>query len=174
MNLIKDVSPGENPPENINVVVDIPKGSLNKYECDDEKGYFCLDRVLYSPIVFPFDYGSIPQTKAEDGDAIDVVLLVTYPTFPGCVVKARPIGILFMEDEAGEDNKIIAVPTEKIDPRFKEIKDIADLPGHTKQEIEFFFEHYKKLEPEKFVKIKNWAGKEKAKEKILQGISRRG
>lgn len=172
MNLIENILPGENPPEDINVLVDISKGSLNKYEYEHEKGYFTLDRALYSPIVFPFDYGSIPQTKAEDGDPVDVILLVTYPTFPGCVVKARPIGILFMEDEAGEDNKIVAVPDQKIDPRFKEIKDVDDLPEHTKKEIVFFLEHYKKLEPNKFVKIKNWANKEKAKEKILEGIKK--
>ena len=170
MNLLKSISPGESPPEIINVVVDIAKGSLNKYEYDEERGYFILDRVSYSSISWPFDYGSIPQTKADDGDPLDVVLLVTNPTFPGCVVKARPIGILLMEDEAGEDNKIIALPIEKIEPRFKEIQDISGLAEHTKKEIEFFFEHYKKLEPGKFVKIKGWQGKEKAKEKISQAV----
>lgn len=170
MNLLREIPAGKNPPELINVIVDIPKGSLNKYEYNEQKECFCLDRVLYSPMIFPFDYGSIPQTKAEDGDPLDVILLTSYPTFPGCLVQARPLGILFMEDESGEDNKILAAPIEKIDPRFKEIRDISDLPEHTRKEIESFFEHYKKLEPGKFVKIKEWGSKEKAEQEILAGI----
>lgn len=168
INLFRDIPSGDNIPEEINVVVDIPKGSRNKTEYNEEKGYYQLDRVLYSPLFFPFEYGFIPQTESEDGDSLDVVLLVTYPTFAGCVVKARPIGVLLMSDENGTDNKIIAVPLEKVDPRFKDIQDIKDVNDHLKKEIEVFFADYKKLETEKYkyVKVNGWDGKEKAKEII--------
>ncbi len=126
MNLLKDIPVGENPPKEINVIVEIPKGSKNKYEIDEEHGFMALDRALYSSVFFPFEYGTMPQTLSEDGDPLDIVLLATSPTFPGCVVKARPIGILLMEDEAGIDNKIVAVPTAKLDPRFAYINDVKD------------------------------------------------
>ena len=166
INLFKDIPAGDNPPEKINVVVDIPRGSSNKYEYNEEKGFFELDRVLYSPFFYPIEYGFIPQTASEDGDSLDVMLLVTFPTFPGCVIKARPIGTLLMRDEEGVDNKIIAVPLEKVDPRFKEIQTIEDLSEHTRKEIEAFFADYKKLEKEKykFVRVEGWQGLDKAKE----------
>ena len=172
MNLYRDIKAGENPPEEINVVIDIPKESSNKYEYNEEKGYFELDRVLYSPMFFPFDYGFIPQSLSEDGDSLDVVLLTTFPTFSGCVIKARPIGLLLMRDEAGIDNKILAVPTKKIDPRFKEIEDIKDLSEHLKNEIKAFFEDYKKLEKGKFVKLEGFESKEKAKKIIKEAIEK--
>ncbi|MCD6500662.1 inorganic diphosphatase [bacterium] len=172
MNLFKDISPGSNPPNEINVVIDIPKGSSNKYEYNEKGGYFILDRVLYSSVFFPFEYGFIPKTLSEDGDPLDVVLLTTYPTFSGCMIASRPIGVVLMEDEAGEDNKIIAVPQEKIDPRFKKIQGVKDLPEHLRKEIQEFFETYKKLEPGKFVKVKNWGDKEKAEELIKKAIER--
>lgn len=169
VNLFKEISPGEKPPRQINVVVDIPKGARNKFEYKEEEGYFELDRTLYSPLFFPFEYGFIPQTASEDGDSLDVVLLTSYPTFPGCLIKARPIGVLLMKDEEGIDNKIVAVPIEEVDPRFKEVKDIGDLSEHLKEEIKVFFADYKKLEKEKYkhVKIEGWAGKEEA-EKIIE------
>jgi inorganic pyrophosphatase len=174
LNLFKDISPGENPPKDINMVVDIPKDSKNKYEYNEKTGYFKLDRVLYSPLFFPFEYGFIPQTTSEDGDALDVALISTYSTFPGCVIKVRPIGVLLMQDESGIDNKIIAVPLEKLDPRLKEIQKIEDLGEHLKKEIELFFADYKKLEKNKYesVKINGWAGKEKAEEIIKESIKR--
>jgi len=172
MNLYKDISPGDNLPEEINVIVDIPKGCSNKYEYKEEKGYFELDRVIYSPLFFPFEYGFIPQTLSEDGDSLDVLLLTTFPTFSGCLIKARPVGILLMEDEKGIDHKIVAVPLEKIDPRFKNIKDIEDVNEHLKEEIKVFFEDYKKLEKGKFVKIKGWENVKKAKEIIEKAIKK--
>lgn len=163
-NLFKDIHPGDNLPEEINVVIDIPKGSKSKFEYNEEKGYFELDRVIYSPLFFPFEYGFIPQTCSEDGDSLDVVLLATYPTFSGCVVKARPIGALLMKDEKGPDNKIIAVPVDKVDPRFKEIRDIEDLGEHLREEIKLFFSDYKKLEKEKYkyVKVEGWKDRKEA------------
>lgn len=154
MNLYNDLpaNPGENQ-EEINVVVDIPKGSSNKYEYSEEGGYFALDRVLFQQTFYNFDYGFIPQTHAGDGDAVDVVLLTTYPTFPGCVVKARVIGSLVTSDQDGQDDKVIAVPVSKIDPRFDEIKSVSDLSSHLQKELKTFFKEYKKLEVEKYDKI---------------------
>ena len=174
MNLYKDLPAGSNPPEEINVVVDLSRGSANKYEYDEEKGCIKLDRVLYSAMVYPFDYGFIPQTSSEDGDSLDVILLTSYPTIPGCLVKARPIGLLLMKDEEGVDNKIIAVPIDKVDPRFKEIQDIEDLKEHQKKEIKNFFEDYKKLETEKYkhVKVEGFEKKEKALEIIKRAIEK--
>jgi len=172
MNLFKDIPSGDNPPEEINVVVDIPKGSHNKYEYNEEEGYFELDRTFYSPLYLPCDYGFIPQTRSEDGDSLDVLLINSFPTFSGCVIKARPIGVMFMEDEKGTDNKIIALPKVKIDPRFKEVSGVEDLPEHLKKEIQAFFEDYKKLEPGKFVKVKGWAGLASAEEIINESVKR--
>jgi len=171
-NLFKDIPAGDNVPEKINVVVDIPKGQTNKYEYDEKGDYFKLDRVCYSSMINPYDYGFIPQTNSEDGDALDVLLLTTYPTFPGCVIKARPVGLLPMKDEAGIDNKIVAVPIEKVDPRFKETQDISDVSEHLKKEIKVYLEDYKKLEPGKYehVKVGEFEGKEKALEIIKKAI----
>ncbi|MDO8557179.1 MAG: inorganic diphosphatase [Candidatus Jorgensenbacteria bacterium] len=139
--------------ETINVVIDIPKGSSNKYEYDEERGYFKLDRVLYHHMFYPFDYGFIPQTHYDDSDAVDVVLLTTYPTFPGCVIKARVIGGIDTRDEKGSDLKVIAVPITKIDPRFSHIESYKDLNEHQQQELLIHFKEIKKLEKEKYDKV---------------------
>src|SRR6056297_152603 len=171
-NLFKNLKPGSNPPEEINVVVDIPRGQSNKYEYNEEGGYFELDRTLFSPMVYPFEYGFVPQTAAGDGDSLDVAVLMTFSTFPGCVIKARPVGVLMMEDEDGIDNKIIAVPIDKVDPRFQGIRNLEDLEEHTRKEIQLFFKDYKKLEKGKYdqVKIKGWEKKEKSNELINKAI----
>ncbi|MCX7687287.1 MAG: inorganic diphosphatase [Fimbriimonadales bacterium] len=135
---------GEEAPQIVPVVVEIPKGTRNKIEYDPVHGVFRLDRVLYSPLHYPGDYGFIPQTLSLDGDALDVLVLVTDPTFTGCVVMAQPIGTLVMRDEKGEDEKILAVPAH--DPRFEEVNELTDLPAHTLREVEHFFEIYKLLE----------------------------
>lgn len=137
----------------IYVVIDIPKGSSNKYEYDEEGGYIALDRVVHHQMFYPFDYGFVPQTHALDDDATDVCLLTTYPTVPGCVVKARIIGGIDTRDESGSDLKIIAVPTSKIDPRFDEIETYSDLPAHVQKELELHFKEVKKLEVEKYDKV---------------------
>jgi inorganic pyrophosphatase len=151
INLYHEVPAGT--PEEFNVVVDIPRGSSNKYEYDEEGGYFKLDRTVHHQMFFPFDYGFIPQTHAGDGDATDVCLLLTYPTFSGCVVKARPIGMVKTSDQDGDDAKIIAVPVGKLDPRFDEIKKIEDLPKHSQEELLIFFKEVKKLEKAKYDKV---------------------
>ena len=165
-NLYKDISCGDNSPDEINVIVEVPKKSSNKYEYNETKGNFELDRIIHSPLFFPFEYGFIPQTLSEDGDPLDVVLLSTYPTFPGCLVKATPVGVLMMEDEKGIDHKIIAVPLEKLDPHFKGVENIEDINQHLKKEIEVFFQDYKNLEKDKFVKIMGWGKVVQAKEII--------
>jgi inorganic pyrophosphatase len=154
------------------VFVEIPKNSKLKFEFDEELKAIKLDRVLYGPNYFPFEYGFVKETLGEDGDPLDCVLLSTFSTFPGCIVKARAIGILEMEDEGGVDTKILAVPVEKIDPRFAHIQDVNDLPEHTKKEIREFFETYKRLEPGKWVKLKDFKGKEVA-EKMIEEAKKR-
>ncbi len=173
-NLFKDISAGNNIPEEINVVVEITKGSSNKYEYNEKGGYFELDRTLFSPMYFPFEYGFIPQTKSGDGDSVDVVLISSRPTFQGCVISCRPLGVLLMSDEKGVDNKIIAVPLKEVDPRFKEVKKVEDIGLHLKEEIELFFSDYKKLEKEKYklVKIEGWGDVEKSKEIINEAVKK--
>ena len=141
----------------VDVFVEIPKGSQNKYEYDKEKGVFRLDRVLYSPMHYPADYGYIEETLAEDGDPLDVLVLVSNPTFPGCVITTRLIGALIMTDDKGEDTKLLGVPVD--DPRFAEIQDIDDVPAHIKREIGHFFQVYKDLENKK-TEIGDWKNRE--------------
>src|SRR3989344_7571696 len=156
---IKKVLAGKNPPEEINVVVEIPQDSSVKYELDKDSGAIFVDRFLYTAMYYPFNYGFIPQTKAEDGDPVDILVISSQPVAPGTVVPARPIGMLEMEDEAGIDNKVLAVPTAKIDPSFAYVKDIDDLDQHTKSQIKHFFEKYKELEKDKWVKLKDFLPK---------------
>ena len=168
INLYHEVPAGD--AEAFYVVVDLPKGSSNKVEYDEEGGYFKLDRVLHHQMFYPFDYGFIPQTHSDDGDAIDVCLLVTYPTFSGCVVKARTIGMIKTADEAGGDNKILAVPVSKVDPRFNEINSYEDLPKHVQEELLLHFKEIKKLEKAKYDKvvISGFASVEDAKAEITR------
>jgi inorganic pyrophosphatase len=146
--------------DTIDVLIEIPRGSRNKYEIDEATGTLRLDRVLYSSMHYPADYGFVPHTRAADGDHLDVLVLVEEPTFPGCLVRARPIGVLKMRDEKGEDYKIIAVPL--ADPRFDGVSDLSQLNPHWLKEIENFFDVYKGLEPEKHVVIEGWAGHDEA------------
>ncbi|MDY6797031.1 MAG: inorganic diphosphatase [Actinomycetota bacterium] len=136
-------------PDIIKVIVEIPRGSRNKYEYDHRSGRIKLDRVLFSSVHYPADYGYIEGTLAEDGDEVDVLVLIEEPTFPGCLIEARPIGCLRMKDEKGGDNKILAVPIG--DPRWGETYDIDELPAHLPVEIEDFFMTYKKLESKEVV-----------------------
>ncbi|MFA5432650.1 MAG: inorganic diphosphatase [Candidatus Paceibacterota bacterium] len=150
----------------IDIFIENPKGSSNKYELNKETGKIMLDRALYSSVYWPFEYGFIENTLSEDGDPLDAVVLVNEPTFPGCVIPCKIIGMLDMEDESGIDYKIIAVPDDKIDPRFKHINSIDDLTEHQKKEIQEFFETYKRLEPNKWVKVVGFKSKEVAEEII--------
>lgn len=152
-------------PEVFNAVVEIPRGSTNKYEVDQQTGLIHLDRVLYSPLFYPFDYGYIPQTLYLDGDPLDVLVLITHPTFPGCVVEASAIGVLKMSDDKGPDEKILAVA--KKDPRYGYRESLDQLNEHTLKELQHFFEVYKQLE-DKEVEIQGWEGRDLAVELIRQ------
>ena len=161
---------GKKPPEEVNVLVEIPQGASVKYELDKDSGVIMVDRFAFTAMVYPFNYGFIPQTKAEDGDPVDVLVISTYPVMPGCAIPVRPVGMLEMEDEEGIDTKIIAVPTQKVDPFYAHISDTNDIDEIIKKKIQHFFNHYKELEPGKWVKTRNFLGKEKAFESIKAGM----
>ncbi len=163
---ITKIGHGENP-EKVHAIIEIPYGSNIKYELDKESGAIFVDRVMYSAMYYPANYGFVPNTLAKDGDPADIMVLCDYPLLPGSVIKCRLIGVLVMEDESGMDEKLIAVPVSKVDPTYDNIKTIDDLPKHTLDKIKNFFETYKILEPNKWVKVKEYKGKEEA-EKILQ------
>ncbi|MBO8154917.1 MAG: inorganic diphosphatase [Bacillaceae bacterium] len=153
----------------VDVFVEIPTGSQNKYEFDKEKGVFKLDRVLFSPQFYPAEYGYIDETLALDGDPLDALVMVTNPTFPGCVIEARVIGFLNMIDSGEEDQKLLAVPTE--DPRFKDVKTLDDVPKHKLDEIAHFFQTYKDLQGKK-TEIGEWEGPEAAAKLIDECVER--
>jgi inorganic pyrophosphatase len=154
----------------VDVFVEIPRGSRQKYELDATSGRIRLDRVLFSSVHYPADYGFVTDTLGGDGDPLDALVVVEEPTFPGCIVPARPIGTLLMADEKGEDEKILAVPSG--DPRFQEVRDLRDLPKHWLREIETFFATYKELEDKKPPKIKGWHGSAVAWRLIVKARAR--
>jgi inorganic pyrophosphatase len=162
-----DLPPGSRVPYIVDAVVEIPKNTRNKVEYDHEQEVFRVDRVLYAPVRYPGDYGFIPSTLSPDGDALDVLVLVTDPTFTGCVIEVRPIGLLEMTDEAGGDEKVLAVP--QTDPRFEEILDLPDLPQHLLREAHYFFDIYKELEG-KETAVLGWHGVQRAHDVICDAI----
>lgn len=167
---LKDLPAGEKAPQEVNVVVEIPQGSSIKYEVDEESGAVFVDRFLHTAMFYPFNYGFVPSTLADDGDPIDILVISQHPVAPGTVIVAKPIGMLDMEDEAGQDEKVVAVPREKVDPQYGLIEEIEELPSSIKKQIEHFFEHYKDLEKEKWVKIKDWQDKKVAQEAISKAL----
>lgn len=164
-----DIETGIDMPEIINVVVEIPKGSMNKYEYDKTHNMIKLDRVLFSPFHYPGDYGIVPQTLSEDGDPLDALVLVTNPTFPGILIEARPIGLLQMMDDGSLDDKVVCVSMN--DPRYLHTADISDVEDHYRSEIAHFFQVYKDLEGKK-VEIKGWKSARDAKEVVVQSHKR--
>lgn len=169
MNLWHDISLGDNTPDEFNMIVEINKGSKNKYEIDKETGLIALDRTLHTAQDYPFDYGFAPQTLWDDNDALDVVLLTTYPLVPGIVVRARSIALMRMTDGGDADEKVIAVPAK--DPRWKETQDLADINKHTLKEIRHFFETYKKLQEDEEVVVGRFEDAAAAREAILRSIT---
>ncbi|BEK13972.1 inorganic diphosphatase [Campylobacter lari] len=157
-------------PNKLNAVIEIPYGSNIKYELDKESGAIMVDRVMYSAMFYPANYGFIPNTLADDGDPIDILVLNEYPIQAGAVIPCRLIGVLLMEDESGMDEKLLAVPVSKIDPRYDDIKTLNDLPKASLDKIKNFFETYKMLEPNKWAKVKEFAGIEKASEILENSI----
>lgn len=167
-NLVDQISPGPRPPFEVHCLVEIPKGGTNKYEYDQKLGVFRLDRVLYNAVFYPTEYGIIPQTGQQDGDPLDIMVLSSFSTFPGCLLVCRPIGMLRLTDTNEKDNKVIAVPSD--DPRFNEVKELDDLHRHLKKEIANFWENYSELQPNKKIKIDGWSGREVAYQQIRQAI----
>ena len=162
---------GKEPPHDINVVIEIPQGSAVKYEVDKDSGAIFVDRFLFTPMAYPAAYGFIPGTLADDGDPADALVLTPAEVVPGAVIRARPIGMLQMEDESGQDEKIICVPHDKIHPLYKNVQKIEDLPEITLKAIEHFFTRYKDLEPGKWVKVTGWADKAAAEAVIMKAIA---
>ena len=168
---VSKIPTGKAPPQDINVVVEIPQGSAVKYEVDKVSGAIFVDRFLFTATAYPSAYGFIPGTLAEDGDPADALVLIPAQVVPGAVIRSRPIGMLKMEDEAGPDEKIICVPHERVHPQYAHVESIDDLPKITLAAIEHFFERYKDLEPGKWVKISGWVGKNEAEAAIEKAIA---
>lgn len=147
---------------NINVFIEVSKDSNIKYEHDHVKGKLYVDRILHTPMTYPYNYGYIPDSLAGDGDPLDVMVVTDYILMPGCLIKCKILGVLKTEDEKGADEKIIAVPMENIDPYMKSVNELSDLKSSQRDKIRFFFENYKKLESDKWVKVKGWGDKEEA------------
>jgi len=164
---------GHSPPDDVNVIIEVPVGGHPiKYELDKEAGTLVVDRFLYTPMSYPGNYGFVPHTLSDDGDPIDVLVCNTRALVPGCVINVRPIGVLIMEDNAGQDEKIIAVPSQRTTKRYDHVHEFNDLPDITLEQIEHFFEHYKDLEPGKWVKIGNWHGRDDARQMVIDAIAR--
>ncbi len=167
------ISIGKNPPEEVNVIIEVPIGGEPiKYEMDKQSGALFVDRFLYTSMRYPGNYGFIPHTLSGDGDPCDVIVANTRAVVPGAVMSCRIVGVLKMEDEAGQDEKLLAVPSSKLTKRYENIKNYSDLPQITLKQIEHFFEHYKDLEPNKWVKILGWGDAKEAHKFVVDGIAR--
>lgn len=164
---------GKNPPEDINVIIEVSVGGEPiKYEMDKDAGAMYVDRFLYTPMRYPGNYGFVPHTLCGDGDPIDVVVLNQRPIMPGAIMSCRPIGVLMMEDESGQDEKILAVPSSKLTRRYEDVKDVDDMPQILLDQVRHFFERYKDLEPGKWVKVTGIEGVDVAKKLIVESIER--
>jgi inorganic pyrophosphatase len=170
---INAVAIGKNPPEDINVIIEVAIGGEPiKYEMDKEAGTLVVDRFLYTPMRYPGNYGFVPHTLSDDGDPIDVLVANTRPIVPGAVINVRPVGVLKMQDDGGGDEKIIAVPSPKLTQRYVNVRNYTDMPTITLEQIQHFFEHYKDLEPGKWVKLLGWGDAAEAKRLIVDAIER--
>jgi inorganic pyrophosphatase len=170
---ISRIAIGRNPPSDINVIVEIPQGGVPvKYELDKESGALTVDRFLHTAMYYPGNYGFIPHTLAEDGDPMDVMIVTQAVLVPGCIVRCRPVGVLQMRDEAGPDEKVLAVPVDKLHPFYTGVRSYTDLPAILIEQIAHFFKHYKDLEKGKEVSLGEWAGPEVAERLILESIRR--
>ena len=170
---IEAIPAGNNPPDDINVIIEVPVGGEPiKYEMDKASGALFVDRFLYTSMRYPGNYGFIPHTLSDDGDPVDVLVASTRAITPGAVLNCRPIGALMMKDEAGGDEKIVAVPTTKLTPRYESVNNYDDLPKIALQRIEHFFAHYKDLEDGKWVEVEKWVDAAGARQLIAEGITR--
>lgn len=170
---LNQVAAGKNLPDDFNVVIEIPmNGAPIKYEVDKDSGAIFVDRFMSTAMHYPCNYGYIPQTLSDDGDPVDVLVITPFPLMPGVVVRCRTLGMLRMSDEAGFDAKLVAVPVEKLSSLYKTVHSVQDLPTLTLAQIAHFFEHYKDLEPGKWVKVEDWVGVDEAKAEIMAGVAR--
>ena len=170
---INFITVGNNPPENLNVIIEVPTGGEPvKYEFDKPSGALIVDRILHTPMRYPANYGFVPHTLSPDGDPLDALVVARSPFIPGCVVRARPIAVLNLEDEHGGDEKLICVPDDKTFPYYSNVKEMEDLPDIVFQQIEHFFTHYKDLEAEKWVRVGKWGNAAEARQIMLEAIER--
>jgi inorganic pyrophosphatase len=166
---------GNAPPDDVNVIIEVPIGGEPiKYEMNKQAGTLFVDRFLHTPMRYPGNYGFVPHTLSDDGDPIDVLVANTRPIVPGAVINVRPVGVLKMQDDGGGDEKIIAVPVPKLTKRYLDVHEVTDLPEITRDQIRHFFEHYKDLEPGKWVRVIGWGGAEEARRLIAEAIGRAG
>ena len=170
---LDNVTPGPKAPQEFNVIIEIPMNADPvKYEVDKDSGAVFVDRFMSTSMHYPCNYGYIPHTIAGDGDPVDVLVVTPFALPPGVVIRCRPLGMLAMTDEAGEDAKLLAVPVDKLTPLYRSVQTHADMPTLLLDQISHFFEHYKDLEPGKFVKVVGWRGPEEAKNEIMEGVDR--
>lgn len=170
---IRFIPPGRNPPHEVNAFIEIPQGGLPvKYELDQRSGALFVDRFLHTSMLYPSNYGFIPNTLGDDGDPLDILVVTPMPVVAGCVIRARPVGVLLMSDEKGVDEKVLAVPVDSLNPFYSNVKTYKDLPPLLVAQIDHFFRHYKDLEPGKTASVGDWASVEVAHERITQSISR--
>ena len=170
---IELISVGDDPPHNLNVVIEVPVGGEPvKYEFDKASGALFVDRILHTPMRYPANYGFVPHTLSPDGDPLDALVVARSPFIPGCVVRARPIAVLNLEDEAGGDEKLVCVPVDSTFPYYTKVEELDDLPEIVLKQIEHFFTHYKDLESEKWVRVGTWGGAEEARRVIREAIER--
>ncbi len=171
--ILENIRPAENTPEEINVVIEIPSNSSPvKYEMDKDSGALFVNRFTNVAMFYPCNYGFVPHTLSKDNDPVDVLVVTPVPVMSGCVITCRPIGMLKMEDEAGQDVKILAVPTYGLNTAYETVQTIHEMPGELLNQITRFFEQHKALDPKKWVKIDGWVGAEEARKEIVQGINR--
>ncbi len=170
---ISKIPAGKNPPEDINVIIEVPQhADPIKYELDKESQAFFVDRFMHTAMHYPCNYGFVPNTLSEDGDPVDVLVVSKFALMTGCVVPCRPVGVLKMEDEKGVDAKILAVPVPSVKPMYEDVRGPEDLPRFLLDQIQHFFEHYKDLEPGKWVKVLGWEDAEAARKEIADSIAR--
>ncbi|MEX1147560.1 MAG: inorganic diphosphatase [Sphingomonadales bacterium] len=170
---ISRIPVGDNPPWDINVIIEVPVGGAPiKYEMDKDSGALYVDRIMHTAMRYPCNYGFIPHTLSDDGDPADVLVVARSQFIPGCVVRVRPIGVLLMEDESGKDEKILAVPVDKLFPFYKGVTSYTELPDIVTMQISHFFEHYKDLEDGKWVRVHRWGEADEAADMIVEAIER--
>ncbi len=172
---ISKIAVGSDVPNEVNVVIEVPQhGDPIKYELDKASGAVVVDRFMHTSMHYPCNYGFIPNTLSDDGDPVDVLVVSSFSLMPGCVIPCRPVGVLQMEDEAGMDAKVVAVPAPKLKPIYNHVQEVTDLPEFLLNQIKHFFEHYKDLEPNKWVKVSGWGDKTAAQQEILDSVARFG